>query len=108
MGLAATEETTIRCLTDLFEHYVKPVAIYSDNGSHFGQRVTAWLRDQGVEHIKSSSYSPSSTGMVEKRNLGGVQPTIVRTDHRLGFQDSGRKLDIFFLPSLHPTRQSES
>jgi len=27
MGLAATEETTIRCLTDLFEHYVKPVAI---------------------------------------------------------------------------------
>ena len=66
--VTATEATTIKCLSDYFSYYIKPVAIYADNGTHFGRQLTAWLMDQGVQHLNSASYTPKSTGMIEKRN----------------------------------------
>lgn len=38
---SATEVATIRCWKDFFNTYVNPVAVYSDNRSHFSYRVTA-------------------------------------------------------------------
>jgi len=64
----AMEQVVIRCLSEFFAYYVAPVAVYTDRGTHFGCTVSKWLKDQGVDPIRSSSYSPSSTGMIEKRN----------------------------------------
>jgi transposase InsO family protein len=55
-------------LKDFFDYFVKPVAIYSDCGTHFNRELSTWLGSMGVEHIRTPAFSPSSTGMVEKRN----------------------------------------
>jgi hypothetical protein len=55
-------------LKEFFEYFIQPVAIYSDRGTHFNRELTAWLEPMGVEHIRTPAFSPSSTGMVEKRN----------------------------------------
>ena len=65
---SATEQVTVTLLTEFFSYYTKPIAVYADNGTHFGRGVTKWLLDQGVVHLNSASYTPKSTGMIEKRN----------------------------------------
>ena len=66
--VSATEQVTIALLAEFFSYYIKPVAVYADNGKHFGRGVTKWLLDQGIVHLNSASYTPKSTGMIEKRN----------------------------------------
>jgi Integrase core domain len=64
----ATEEVVIRCLAEFFDYYTKPVAVYADNGRHFGRKVEAWLERQKIDLPHTAVYSPKSAGMIEKRN----------------------------------------
>ena len=100
-----TEDTTIACLTEFFSYFLKPLVIYTDNGTHFGQKVTKWLLDQGVQHLYTATYSPKSAGMIEKRN-GLLEERIRRSslhqpdDWDLFIDDASRDLNNHVIDTL--------
>ena len=65
-----TAKTTAEAL---YEHYIcirgVPSKILSDQGPHFNnQLITAFTHILGCHHIKSTSYSPQTNGVIERFN----------------------------------------
>jgi hypothetical protein len=66
---AATSSETARCLQWIFQLQGPPIAIYSDEGTHFSGKVTQeFLSNWGVLWIPSPVAAKKATGMVEKVN----------------------------------------
>ncbi len=62
-------EQARQCLDIIFDQVGSPVAIYSDEGTHFNSADTqAFLRARGVLWIGAPVAAKRSTGMVEKGN----------------------------------------
>jgi len=73
------EATVIDCLSRFCSYFCRPIAIYSDKGTHL---VHEYLLRQGIEHTKTSSYSPNSAGMIERRNgmISSIMVKYINTD----------------------------
>ena len=84
------EATVIDCLSHFFSYFCRPIAIYSDRGTHFASQVREFLLRQGIEHIKTSSYSSYSAGMIERRNgmLSSIMAKYINTDGNTDEWDS--------------------
>jgi hypothetical protein len=66
---SATVFDTIQSLKNLFTLYGKPMAFYTDRGTHFdAQEVRDFLRIEGISIDHSPSGASKSTGMVEVGN----------------------------------------
>ena len=64
---AATSEETIEKLGRLFSTFGIPDKIVSDNGSVFTSgEFEAFLKNNGIVHIRVSPYHPSSNGLAER------------------------------------------
>ena len=90
---STTSQLTIRVLRRLFATYGLPQQLLSDNGPQFtSEEFADFLVRNGVKHIRSSPYHPSTNGLAEcfvrtlKRSL--------RTSH---FKDLEQKLMDFLL-----------
>ena len=59
-----TSETTIAKLKDIFATHGIPQKIVTDNGTSF--TFKAFLEQNGVKHICSAFYYPSSNGLAER------------------------------------------
>lgn len=61
-------------VTDAFQKIIAsadgtmPTTCISDNGGEFQSTFDEWLTDNGIRHIKTTSYSPQSNGVVERFN----------------------------------------
>ena len=64
---STTASATIRVLRHLFARYGLPVQVVTDNGPQFAAvEFSRFLKSQGVKHIKSSPYHPSTNGLAER------------------------------------------
>ncbi|KAL5517106.1 hypothetical protein EMCRGX_G002578 [Ephydatia muelleri] len=90
-----TSLATVVELTRLFASYGIPQQLMSDNGSQFtSQEFKKFLRTNGVRHILTASYHPSSNGAAER---------FVRTFKEAMHKNKGRSLHdqlMHFLLSL--------
>ena len=58
---------TITMLRHLFAAYGLPEQVVSDNGPQFiSEEFQTFLKGNGVKHIRSAPYHPSSNGAVER------------------------------------------
>ena len=61
-------------VTDAFQRIVAsadgtlPKTCISDNGGEFQGSFDEWLTDSGIKHVKTTSYTPQSNGVIERFN----------------------------------------
>ena len=61
-----TSQATIRALRQLFASHGLPQQLVSDNGPQFSsEEFATFLTRNGVKHIRSSPYHPSTNGLAE-------------------------------------------
>jgi transposase InsO family protein len=64
---STTAESTINALRYLFSMYGLPEELVSDNGPQFvAQEFETFLSSNGVKHVRSAPYHPSSNGEAER------------------------------------------
>ena len=64
---STTTSATIDVLRNLFSHYGICEQLVSDNGPQFvSEEFKAYLKSNGVKHITSSPYHPSTNGLAER------------------------------------------
>lgn len=64
---STTASSTIAKLREVFARYGLPEQLVSDNGPQFvSEELESFLRRNGVKHIRSSPYHPSSNGAAER------------------------------------------
>ena len=62
-----TTDRTITLLGSVFAAYGLPEQVASDNGAQFtSQQFVDFLRSNGIKHVQTTPYHPSSNGAVEK------------------------------------------
>ena len=61
---SATSKVTMEYLRELFARFGLPQTVVTDNGSCFTS--TEFMKKNGIEHITTSPYHPSSNGMAER------------------------------------------
>ena len=62
-----TAEKTIQVLRRMFAAYGLPEQVVSDNGSQFtSQEFAEFMKRNGIKHIKSTPYHPSTNGLAER------------------------------------------
>ena len=63
----ATTTVTIEQLLNVFTTQELPNTIVSDNGSMFtSDEFTQFVKQNGIEHIRTSPYHPASNGLAER------------------------------------------
>ena len=63
---ASTSRATIQQLRALFAQFGLPQTIFTDNGPCFSSKeFTLFLKNNGILHLKSAPYHPSSNGLAE-------------------------------------------
>lgn len=64
---AATSTVTIEHLRSMFATHGLPKVLVTDNGSQFtSAEFNAFLKGNGIQHVCSSPYHPSSNGLAER------------------------------------------
>lgn len=64
---STTTKKTIEKLEEMFSRYGIPVQLVSDNGPQFvSEEMEAFLRRNGIQHIKSAPYHPATNGLAER------------------------------------------
>ena len=64
---SATTKTTVEKLRKIFSTHGIPEKLVSDNGSVFtSQEFTNFVKLNGIDHIKTAPYHPSSNGLAER------------------------------------------
>lgn len=64
---STTSEKTVEELGEIFSRYGAPVQLVSDNGPQLvSKEMSDFLQANGVQHIKSAPYHPSSNGLAER------------------------------------------
>ena len=68
MPMASTSATrTIEELRKLFSAHGSPEQLVSDNGPQFiADEFRAFMRSNGIKHIKSAPYHPATNGLAER------------------------------------------
>ena len=62
-----TAAKTIEVLRQLFSSYGLPEQVVSDNGPQFtADEFTEFMKVNGIKHIRSTPYHPSTNGLVER------------------------------------------
>lgn len=63
----STSKATIEKLRITFSTHGLPEMVATDNGSNFGsKKFAAFLKQNGIRHIKTTPYHPSSNGLAER------------------------------------------
>ena len=76
-----TSEYTITALRDIFARYGLPRQLVSDNGPQFtSQEFKDFMSNNGIRHIRSSPYHPSSNGAAE-RLVQTIKKALVAGQH---------------------------
>ena len=90
MMTSSTSQQTIDALRSLFSRYGLPEQLVSDNGTQFtSAEFTQFLKANGIKHIRSAPYHPSSNGLAErfvrtlKRSLKASERDSKSLQHRL-------------------------
>lgn len=64
---STTAQKTVSVLRQLFTAYGLPEQVVSDNGPQFvSSEFSEFMRENGVKHIRTSPYHPSSNGEAER------------------------------------------
>lgn len=64
---STTAAKTIEVLRHLFARFGLPEQLVSDNGPQFiAEEFAAFLKQNGVKHVKCAPYHPSSNGLAER------------------------------------------
>ncbi|XP_076862347.1 TGF-beta receptor type-2 isoform X2 [Brachyhypopomus gauderio] len=64
---STTTGKTIEQLEEMFSRYGIPEQLVSDNGPQFvAEEMEAFLKMNGIQHIKSAPYHPSTNGLAER------------------------------------------
>lgn len=66
LGCAHTAEEALNALKEYISLYGKPDAVRSDNGSEFKNVFDAFLKNNGISHIRSLPYNPGANGFIER------------------------------------------
>ena len=62
----AGSHSTAEALRMLFATHGIPETLVSDNGPCFASaEVAAFLKENGIEHVRAAPYHPTSNGLVE-------------------------------------------
>ena len=88
----ADSADTIKKLRTVFANHGLPEQCVSDNGSPFtSEEFETFLQKNGVEHIRTSPYHPSSNGMAE-RMVQTFKNTLQKMSAEKRRQKSSKKL----------------
>jgi len=64
---STTAEKTIEAMRPFFARYGLPEQVVSDNGPQFvSEEFAVFMKMNGVKHIRSAPYHPSTNGLVER------------------------------------------
>ena len=64
---STTSSSVIATLRTIFAQFGLPARIVTDNGRNFtSAEFDAFLHNNGIKHMKSSPYHPSSNGLAER------------------------------------------
>jgi transposase InsO family protein len=89
-------EFTMLVLRKVFSRDGVPVAVVSDNGSHFSAScVTQWLHSLGCRHLFTAPRHPQSNGLAE--NFVGTLKRAITSCAPATFKDLDRFVDNFLL-----------
>ena len=90
---STTSQATIRALRQLFAAHGLPQQLVSDNGPQFSsEEFATFLAKNGVKHIRSSPYHPSTNGLAER-----FVRTLKKAMKSSNFVDPHQKLMNFLL-----------
>lgn len=81
-----TTSTTevVRCLTQYFSNYSRPLRIITDRGSSFTSReFTEFIEKNNIRHIKIATASPQANGQAERMNRS-IIPMIAKLSNEKG------------------------
>jgi len=95
-----TAQVIITTLTNIFSRNGFPKIVVSDNNPQFvGRKFSQWLREQGMEQVKSSPYHPQGNGVVEPlhRTLNAIKS---KTIDKKGNWASVVPRALFFIRSV--------
>jgi len=90
--MITTTEATIRALRSLFATFGLPQQVVSDNGPQFTSEFALFLKHNGVKHIRSFPYHPSTNGLAER-----FVRTLKRAMRSSDFKEPHQKLMNFLL-----------
>ena len=89
-------EFTIKALRKVFSREGVPIAVVSDNGSHFSAPcVTTWLKQLGCRHLFTAPRHPQSNGLAE--NFVGTLKRAITSYAPTTFTELDRFVDNFLL-----------
>ena len=64
---STTATKTVECLRTIFARHGLPEQLVSDNGPQFvSEQFQDFLQGNGIQHIRSAPYHPSTNGLVER------------------------------------------
>ena len=93
---SASAEFTIHALRKVFSREGIPVALVTDNGSHFSARiVTDWLSAIGCKHLFTAPRHPCSNGQAE--NFVRTLKNAIHCMNPSAFAELERGVDLFLL-----------
>uniref|UniRef100_A0A8C3HCL2 Gypsy retrotransposon integrase-like protein 1 n=1 Tax=Chrysemys picta bellii TaxID=8478 RepID=A0A8C3HCL2_CHRPI len=91
---STTAESTIQKLQGLFSRFGLPEQLVSDNGPQFvSQEFQKFMKANGIHHITSAPYHPSTNGLAE-RSVQTMKQALKSARGQLSIQ---KRLDTFLL-----------
>ena len=99
---SATSSAMITMLQSTFAHFGLPETIVSDNGScFFCDQFKSFLSQNGIKHITSAPYHPSSNGLAER--VVQILKTGLRKNTRGSLQTKTARILLDYRSTPHST-----
>ena len=94
-----TSTIVIRQLYEIFARNGFPTTLVSDNGSQFcSKQFEAFLKKNGIEHVRTSPYHPQENGVVERLH-GSLNGIIAKTIEKKGSWPDLVPMALYFIRS---------
>ena len=90
------DTSTLTFLKDLISRTPFRIqAIRTDQGREFSKKVTEFLEEHSIEHIKNPAYTPQYNGKIERFHRTYKEQAMIRWDYRWDNEELNYNLQLY-------------